>query len=153
LNLKSEKWFQAFAFKFNSYRYITAVYSTVGAAGAAFFVAIFLSGFLDNLAEDILAFSLTAAVGYVSVLSLPLKRAEAKGKVRAVAESFLAEVEAAMEAEFELKLGATTKQVCATVAPWEEAAKVTEAEVAASQATRDRLARDMDQLQRDVQSL
>ena len=57
------------------------------------------SGFLDNLAEDVLAFSLTAAVGYVSVLSLPLKRAEAKGKVRDVAESFLEQVESAMEAE------------------------------------------------------
>ena len=84
-----------------------AVYSTVGAAGAAFFVAIFLSGFLDNLAEDILAFSLTAAVGYVSVLSLPLKRAEAKGKVRNVAESFLEQVEAAMQAEFDLKVWTT----------------------------------------------
>lgn len=130
-----------------------AVYSTVGAAGAAFFVAVFLSGFLDNWAEDILAFSLTAAVGYVSVLSLPLKRAEAKKKARTVAESFLEEVEAAMEAEFELKVTAATKQVRATVAPWEAAAKATEAEVAASQAKRDQLARDMSQLQRDVQSL
>ena len=59
-----------------------AVYSTVGAAGASFFFAVFLSGFLDNLAEDVLAFSLTAAVGYVSVLSLPLKRAETKAGSR-----------------------------------------------------------------------
>jgi hypothetical protein len=41
----------------------------VGAAGAAFFVAIFLSGFLDNLAEDILAFSVTA-------VGPPTKRSE-----------------------------------------------------------------------------
>ena len=81
-----------------------AVYSTVGAAGASFFFAVFLSGFLDNFAEDVLAFSLTAAVGYVSVLSLPLKRAETKAKARAVAESFLDEVEAAMRAEFERRL-------------------------------------------------
>ena len=130
-----------------------AVYSTVGAAGTAFFVAIFLSGFLDNLAEDVLAFSLTAAVGYVSVLSLPLKRAETKSKVRRVAESFLAEIEAAMQAEFDLKVGATVEQVRATVAPWEAAARKTEAEVAANQATRDKLAGDMEQLQREVQSL
>jgi len=80
-----------------------AVYSTVGAAGGAFVVAVFLSGFLDNLAEDVLAFALTAAVGYVSVLSLPLKRAEAKAKVRDAADALLADVEAAMEAEFQAR--------------------------------------------------
>ena len=130
-----------------------AVYSTVGAAGASFFFAVFLSGFLDNFAEDVLAFSLTAAVGYVSVLSLPLKRAETKAKARAVAESFLDEVEGAMRAEFERKVGATTAQVRATTAPWVASAKEAEAAVAASQSRRDRISEDMDQLQRDVQSI
>ena len=130
-----------------------AVYSTVGAAGASFFFAVFLSGFLDNLAEDVLAFSLTAAVGYVSVLSLPLKRAETKAKARAVAESFLDEVEAAMKAEFERKVGATTAQVRATTAPWVASAREAEAAVAASQSRRDRISEEMDQLQRDVQSI
>uniref|UniRef100_A0A7S0IE60 G domain-containing protein n=1 Tax=Micromonas pusilla TaxID=38833 RepID=A0A7S0IE60_MICPS len=130
-----------------------AVYSTVGAAGASFFFAVFLSGFLDNFAEDVLAFSLTAAVGYVSVLSLPLKRAETKAKARAVAESFLDEVEAAMKAEFERKVGATTAQVRATTAPWVASAREAEAAVAASQSRRDRISEGMDQLQRDVQSI
>jgi len=130
-----------------------AVYSTVGAAGASFFFAVFLSGFLDNFAEDVLAFSLTAAVGYVSVLSLPLKRAETKAKARAVAESFLDEVEGAMRAEFERKVGATTAQVRATTAPWVASAREAEAAVAASQSRRDRISEDMDQLQRDVQSI
>jgi len=130
-----------------------AVYSTVGAAGASFFFAVFLSGFLDNFAEDVLAFSLTAAVGYVSVLSLPLKRAETKAKARAVAESFLDEVEGAMRAEFERKVGATTAQVRATTAPWVASAREAEAAVAASQKRRDRISEDMDQLQRDVQSI
>lgn len=66
---------------------------------------------MDSLAEDVLAFSLTAAVGYVSVLSLPLKRAETKAKVRAAAEDFLTETEAAMRHEFEKKTLAATKQV------------------------------------------
>ena len=86
----------------------SAVYATVGAAGGAFFVAVFLSGFLDSLAEDVLALSLTAAVAYVSVLSLPLKRAETKAKVRAAAEDLLAETEKAMRAEFERKTLAAT---------------------------------------------
>ena len=130
-----------------------AVYSTVGAAGAAFFFAVFLSGFLDSLAEDVLAFSLTAAVGYVSVLSLPLKRAETKAKVRAAAEDFLGEVEAAMRAEFERKTTAATRQVRATVAPWVESATAAEASVVANQNKRDALKANLDQLQRDVQSL
>ena len=130
-----------------------AVYSTVGAAGAAFFFAVFLSGFLDSLAEDVLAFSLTAAVGYVSVLSLPLKRAETKAKVRAAAEEYLGEVEAAMRAEFARKTTAATTQVRATVAPWVESATAAEASVVANQKTRDALKADLDQLQRDVQSL
>jgi hypothetical protein len=95
----------------------------------------------------------TAAVGYVSVLSLPLKRAETKAKARAVAESFLDEVEGAMRAEFERKTGATTTQVRATAAPWVASARDAERVVAASQATRDRISEDMDQLQRDVQSI
>jgi small GTP-binding protein len=131
----------------------SAVYATVGAAGGAFFVAVFLSGFLDSLAEDVLAFSLTAAVGYVSVLSLPLKRAETKAKVRAAAEDLLAETEKAMRAEFERKTLAATRQVLATVAPWSRAAVETETEIAANQAKRDALQQALDALRRDVQSL
>jgi hypothetical protein len=131
----------------------SAVYATVGAAGGAFFVAVFLSGFLDSLAEDVLAFSLTAAVGYVSVLSLPLKRAETKAKVRAAAEDLLAETEKAMRAEFERKTLAATRQVLATVAPWSRNAVETETEIAANQAKRDALQQALDALRRDVQSL
>jgi small GTP-binding protein len=131
----------------------SAVYATVGAAGGAFFVAVFLSGFLDSLAEDVLAFSLTAAVGYVSVLSLPLKRAETKAKVRAAAEDLLAETEKAMRAEFERKTLAATRQVLATVAPWSRNAVETETEIAANQAKRDVLQQALDALRRDVQSL
>ena len=101
-----------------------AVYSTVGAAGAAFFFAVFLSGsWIASRARTCSRFSLTAAVGYVSVLSLPLKRAETKAKVRAAAEEYLGEVEAAMRAEFARKTTAARPQVRATVdAPWVESA-------------------------------
>ena len=131
----------------------SATYATVGAAGGAFFVAVFLSGFLDSLAEDVLAVSLTAAVGYVSVLSLPLKRAETKAKVRAAAEDLLAETEKAMRAEFERKTLAATRQVLATTAPWSRAAVEAENEIAANQARRDALQEALDALRRDVQSL
>ena len=131
----------------------SAVYATVGAAGGSFFVAVFLSGFLDSLAEDVLAVSLTAAVAYVSVLSLPLKRAETKAKVRAAAENLLAETEKAMRAEFERKTLAATRQVLATTAPWSRAAVEAENEIAANQARRDELQEALDALRRDVQSL
>ena len=130
-----------------------AVYATVGAAAGAFLVAVFLSGFLDSLAEDVLAFSLTAAVGYVSVLSLPLKRAETKAKVRAAAEDFLGEIENSMRFEFERKTLAATKQVLATTAPWSKASLEAEEAIKENQATRDELQEALDLLKRDVQSL
>ena len=130
-----------------------AVYATVGAAGTSFLVAVFLSGFLDSLAEDVLAFSLTAAVGYVSVLSLPLKRAEAKGKVKAAAEAYLGEVEAAMRAEFERKVDAATRQVNAHAEPWVRRATEEEREAAENQKRRDALQEELEKIGRDVQSL
>jgi len=130
-----------------------AVYATVGAAGTSFLVAVFLSGFLDSLAEDVLAFSLTAAVGYVSVLSLPLKRAEAKGKVKAAAEAYLGEVEAAMRAEFERKVDAAVRQVNAHAEPWVRRATEAEREAAENQKRRDALQEELEKIGRDVQSL
>ena len=47
-----------------------------------------LTAVLPNLLEDALAVALAAAVGYLALLNLPLRRAEAKGKVERVAANF-----------------------------------------------------------------
>ena len=47
-----------------------------------------LTAVLPNILEDALAVALAAAVGYLALLNLPLRRAEAKGKVERVAANF-----------------------------------------------------------------
>lgn len=47
-----------------------------------------LTAVLPNILEDALALALAAAVGYLALLNLPLRRAEAKGKVERVAANF-----------------------------------------------------------------
>ena len=47
-----------------------------------------LTAVLPNILEDALAVALAAAVGYLALLNLPLRRAEAKGKAERVAANF-----------------------------------------------------------------
>ena len=47
-----------------------------------------LTAVLPNVLEDALALALAAAVGYLALLNLPLRRAEAKAKVERVAGNF-----------------------------------------------------------------
>ena len=47
-----------------------------------------LTAVLPNILEDALAVALAAAVGYLALLNLPLRRAEAKAKVERVAGNF-----------------------------------------------------------------
>ena len=44
--------------------------------------------FLPTTLEDALALALAASVGYASILSLPLRRREAKDKLEAVASDY-----------------------------------------------------------------
>ncbi len=47
-----------------------------------------LTAALPNVLEDALALGFAAAVGYLALLNLPLRRAEAKAKVERVAGNF-----------------------------------------------------------------
>ncbi len=47
-----------------------------------------LTAVLPNILEDALAVALAAAVGYLALLNLPLRRGEAKAKVERVAANF-----------------------------------------------------------------
>ena len=48
-----------------------------------------LTWVLPTTLEDVLAASLAGLAGYIALLNLPLKRAEAKAKLQSVADSFL----------------------------------------------------------------
>ncbi|KAK9834814.1 hypothetical protein WJX81_000733 [Elliptochloris bilobata] len=94
-----------------------AVIGTAGAALGAGALGLVLTAVLPNILEDALAVALAAAVGYLALLNLPLRRAEAKGKVERVAANFAKDVEAKLEAELQAGLDACVGEVTAMVAP------------------------------------
>lgn len=74
-----------------------------------------------------------AAGAYASVLNLPLKRAEVKGKLRDTAEAFAGELDKALLEESTRSIEATISGVRQAVLPWamaaaDEAAAVVDAE-------------------------
>lgn len=66
-------------------RIVDARMFTRAGAGA---LGLVLTAVLPNILEDALAVALAAAVGYLALLNLPLRRAEAKAKVERVAANF-----------------------------------------------------------------
>lgn len=48
-----------------------------------------LTVFLPSTLEDVLAVALAGLLGYVALLNLPLRRAEAKAKLEKVASNFI----------------------------------------------------------------
>jgi len=65
-----------------------AVISTAGTAAGAGAFGVLLTAILPTTVEDLLALCLAAMVGYVSILNLPMRRAEAKRKLEAVTAQF-----------------------------------------------------------------
>jgi hypothetical protein len=59
-----------------------------GGAGATF-LGVGLTVVLPSTLEDVLAVALALLVGYVALLNLPLRRAEAKSKLEKVASNFI----------------------------------------------------------------
>lgn len=58
-----------------------AVMGTAGTAAGAGVAGFFATTLLPTTLEDLLALALASAVGYVSVINLPLRRAEAKRRL------------------------------------------------------------------------
>eukprot|EP00887_Chlorella_sp_A99_P006611 scaffold3.g6611.t1 len=97
-----------------------AVLSTVGTAGGAGLFGLVLTWVLPTTLEDLLALGLAAMVGYMSVLSLPLRRGEAKRKLEALAASYAEDIQAKMEAELGGALDACEFEVLGLIAPLEK---------------------------------
>lgn len=113
-----------------------AVLSTAGSAAGAGAFGVVMASVLPTKLEDFLALALSAAVGYASVLNLPLRRADAKKKVEAAAQALSQDVQGKMQAELQVALGRCEREVVALIEPLEE---LTAAEVA--RAERERAAR------------
>jgi small GTP-binding protein len=131
----------------------SAVNSTIGSAGGAFLVAFIATGYLNSFSEDVLVYALALAGAYISVLSLPLKRSEIKAKIRRTADTFLDELEQAMEKECTREVSEVGESVSTMCAPWEASARAEAARVAECIDARRRLKSSLDELLRDVANL
>ena len=131
----------------------SAVYGSLGSSAGALVSAFVLSGFLSSMSEDILAYLLAAAVGYVGILSLPLKRQECKAKIQRAAEALVEDVERELLKELAEEIDATSDRVDQLVAPWEAAARVERARVHKCLEVQEKYATEVENLAIEVENL
>ncbi len=131
----------------------SAVYGSLGSSAGALVSAFVLSCFLSSMSEDILAYLLAAAVGYVGILSLPLKRQECKAKIQRAAEALVEDVERELLKELTEEIDATSDRVDQLVAPWEAAARVERARVQKCLEVQEKYATEVENLAIEVENL
>ena len=85
-------------------------------AGAAVFEALGTS-IMPTTLEDLLITAVAGVFAYLSVLNLPLRRAETKAKVQKVANNFANEVNMGMETELERALDETCQSITSWIDP------------------------------------
>lgn len=95
--------------------------ATSTAAGAAGVGAI-LTTILPNTLEDLLALALAGAIGYASVLNVPLKRAEVKKKLESSSAEIANEIANAMKSELDESVRACEFRILEIMKPLEELA-------------------------------
>ncbi|KAG2422345.1 hypothetical protein HXX76_016105 [Chlamydomonas incerta] len=98
-----------------------AMATTAGTAVGAPVFGLFAMQVVGNTLEDLLLAALAGGVSYVSLLNLPLRRADLKGKIGRVAGNFVTDVQAKMEQEVADEVKATIAAVAQLMAPLERA--------------------------------
>ncbi|KAG2490542.1 hypothetical protein HYH03_010936 [Edaphochlamys debaryana] len=98
-----------------------AMAGTAGTAVGAPLAGLFLMQVVGNTLEDIALGLMAGGVSYVSVLNLPLRRADLKGKISRVATNFINDVQSKMEAEVGSAVAGVVGDVQALMAPLEQA--------------------------------
>ncbi|GFH05875.1 uncharacterized protein HaLaN_00409, partial [Haematococcus lacustris] len=83
-------------------------------------LGLLVSSWISNTLEDLVVLGVAGAAAYASVLNLPLRRAEIKGKVARLATSFVNDVQQAMREQLNQELENT---ISSLVAPLESAAE------------------------------
>lgn len=96
-----------------------AVLSTASTAASAAGLGVILTSILPTTLEDLMVLAVSAAIGYASVLNLPLRRAEAKKKLEAAAAAAASEVQRKMEVELNTALDACEAQIIEFIGPLE----------------------------------
>ncbi|KAL6761719.1 hypothetical protein V8C86DRAFT_3023722 [Haematococcus lacustris] len=100
-----------------------AVVGTAAATLGAPTLGLLVSSWISNTLEDLVVLGVAGAAAYASVLNLPLRRAEIKGKVARLATSFVNDVQQAMREQLNQELENTVETISSLVAPLESAAE------------------------------
>mmetsp|Transcript_35342 Transcript_35342/g.89478 ORF Transcript_35342/g.89478 Transcript_35342/m.89478 type:complete len:1026 (-) Transcript_35342:222-3299(-) len=130
-----------------------AVVGTAYAALGAPALGLVVASWIDNFAEDLLVLGLAGAAAYTSVINLPLRRAEIKGKVAKLATKFVMGVQERMRAQLDEQLEATIAAVEALVVPLEAAAADELARLEGLERQRGQLVREVADLTRRTANL
>lgn len=94
-----------------------AVTSSVNTAASATGLGLVLTSVLPNTLEDLLAVGLSAAIGYTSLLNIPVRRMEAKKKVKTLVSALVQSVHDAMDEEREQAMQQCERAVSHMVDP------------------------------------
>jgi hypothetical protein len=130
-----------------------AFLGTAGSAAGVQGVGLLAASWIHNTVEDILALGVAGLASYVSVLNLPLKRAEIKGKVSKIATTFAESVMGAMEGELEEDVEDVVDVVLEDVAPLEAAWGADADALRAAEARRAALAEALQAVERRAANL
>ncbi|KAI3436182.1 hypothetical protein D9Q98_002237 [Chlorella vulgaris] len=127
-----------------------AVISTAGTAAGAGAFGVLLTTVLPTTVEDLLALALASMVGYVSILNLPMRRAEAKRKLEQATTTFAQEIQDAMQAELKHALDLCEAEVLAFTVPLEQLTAAEVRRVEQAEAARGQLVDSLDGLKQRV---
>jgi len=128
----------------------SAVLGTASTAAGAGAMGLVLTSVLPTTLEDLLALALAGAVGYASVLSLPLRRTEAKRKLEEAAQAGAKRVQQSMEEELQGALRVLEREVGAMVAPLEALTAAEIESVEAAERKRGELGDRLESIKRQV---
>ncbi|GFR42466.1 hypothetical protein Agub_g3374, partial [Astrephomene gubernaculifera] len=130
-----------------------AMATTAGTAVGAPLFGLFAMQAIHNTLEDLLLAGLSGVVSYISLLNLPLRRADIKAKIARVASNFVADVQSRMEAEVAAEVGAVEAQVGQLMAPLQAAYGAEVARLEARRAQLEAHVEELQELQRRVANL
>lgn len=98
----------------------TAVKSSVNTFASAILFSLVLTSILPTTLEDLLAIGLGAAFAYASVLNIPVRRMEAKKKVKDEVRRLVEAVHSDMDAEERVRMGECVRTVGQLVQPLDD---------------------------------
>ena len=94
-----------------------AVTSSINTAASAAGLGLVLTYILPNTLEDLLALAFSAAVGYTSLLNIPVRRIEAKKKIKSQISEIVETIHDEMDSQRNAQLQACQDSVEAMIAP------------------------------------